>query len=109
NEERLVGGGRIQTAHVFDGIVRQVGGEVVARLADPWKHRGRIAIEIGRPLVGLAAQEPVKILKAQADRPLVERASRAVLKGGNVVVLAEPRSGIAVVPEDGTDGCVFRT
>ena len=32
NEERLVGRGCVQIAHVLDGFVRQVGGEVVIRL-----------------------------------------------------------------------------
>src|SRR5580704_12656137 len=103
NKERLVGRGRVETAHIFDGVVRHVGGEVVAGLADPRKYRCRIAIEIGRPLVRLAAEEPVKILKAQADRPLVERPGGTVLKRGNVVIFAEPRRGVAVVTENGTD------
>ena len=109
NKERLVGSGRVQTAHIFDGVIRQVGREVVAGLADPRKHRCRITIEVRCPLVRFAAEEPIKILKAQADRPLVERPGSTVLKRGNVVIFAEPRRGVAVIAEDGTDGRVLRT
>ena len=105
----MSGAAAFRSLHVLDGVVRQVGGEVVAGLADPWKHLGRIAKQIGRPLVGLAAHEPVEILEAHPDRPLVEGPGDAVLKGGGVMVLAEPRRGIAVVPEDRADGGVLRT
>ena len=64
--------------------------------------------QVRRPLVGLAAHESVEILKSHADRPLVERPGRAVQIGRRVVVLAEPRGGIAVVPEDGPDRCALR-
>src|SRR5262249_31712415 len=62
NEERLVGRRRVQAPHILDGLVRHVGGEVVAGLANPWKNRSRILIKVGRPLVGLTAHEPVEIL-----------------------------------------------
>ena len=103
DEERLVGCGRVQAAHVLDGLVRQVGGEVVAGLADPGKNLGRVLIKIGRPLVGLAAHEPVEILESHADRPLVERPGRAVQIGGRVMVLAKPRGGITVVSAEFPD------
>ena len=62
--------------------------------------------QIGRPLVGLAAHEPVEILEAHSRRPLVVRPGDAVLKAGRVVLLAEPRRGIAVLLQDFTDGGV---
>src|SRR5208282_6688055 len=82
--------------------------EVVSGLTDPRKHRRRIAKEVGRPLIGLASHEPVEILEAHADRPLVERPSRAVVIGGRVVLLAKPRGRITVVPQDRADGSVLR-
>ena len=81
DEERLVRRGRVQVAHVLDGLVRHVGGEVVVLPADPRENLGVIAEQVGRPLVGLAAHEAVEILEAHARRPLVEGAGRAVLEG----------------------------
>ena len=94
---------------MMDGVVREIGGEVVAGLADPRLNRARVAIEIGRPLVGLAAEEAIKVLEPESDRPLFEGAGRAVLIGRNVVVLAEPGGRIAVVPKDPADGGVLGT
>src|SRR5208282_93224 len=76
--------------------------------ADPRKYLGRIAKEVGRPLIGLAAHEPVEILEAHADRPLVERPGHAVLKAGGVMFFAKPRGGVTVVPQDRADGSVLR-
>src|SRR5258705_522416 len=107
-EERLVGRSRVQAAHVLDGLVRQVGGEVVAGLADPREYRGVVLEQIRRPLVGLAAHVAVEILEAHARRPLVERAGHALLKARRVVVLAKPRRGKTVIPEYRADGGVLR-
>ena len=95
--------------HVADRLVRHVGGEVVAGLADPRKNLRVFAEQIRRPLVGLAAHEAVEIVEAHARRPLVERTGHAVLEVRRVVVLAEPRRGVAVVLEDRADGRVVRT
>ena len=108
-EERLVGRGGVELPHVMDGVVREIGGEVVTGLADPRINRARVAVEIGRPLVGLAAEEAIKVLEAQSDRPLVEGPGRAVLVGRNVVVLAEPGCRVAVVAKNPADRGVLRT
>ena len=109
DEERLVGRGGIELLHVADRLVRHVGGEVVAGLADPRKDLLVVLEQIRRPLVGLAAHEAVEVVEAHSRRPLVERARDGVLVGRRVVVLAEPRRGIAVVFEDPADGRVVRT
>ena len=103
-EERLVRRGGIQPLHVPDRLVRHVGGQVVIRLPDPRIDLGMIAEEIGRPLVGFAAHEPIEVLEAHPAGPLIERAGQAVLIGRRVVVLAEPRGRVAVVPENRADG-----
>jgi hypothetical protein len=72
-------------------VPRQI---IVAGLSDPRLNRACAAVEIGRPLVRLPAEEPIKVLEPQSDRPLVEGAGRAVLVGRNVVVLAEPGGGV---------------
>ena len=107
DEERLVRRGGVQAIHVVDGVVRYVGDEVVAGLADPWKYLGGVAKQVGRPLVCLAAHEPVEVLEAHAHRPLVERSGRAIQIGGSVVVLAKPRRGISVIAENCSDRRAF--
>ena len=97
DEERLVGRHGVELLHVLDRLVRHVGGEVVAGLADPREDLGVIAEQIRRPLVGLAAHEAVEVVEAHPRRPLIEWARHAVLEARRVVVLAEPRCGIAVV------------
>src|SRR5262249_42048072 len=104
DEERLFGCRRVQASHILDGLVRHVRGQVVAGLANPWKNRSRVLIKIGRPLVRLAAHEPVEILESHASRPLVERPGHAIEIGGRVMVLAKPRSGITVLLQDFADG-----
>ena len=63
-EKRLVRRSRVQTSHILDRLVRQIGGEIIAGLADPRKYRGVIAIKVGCPLISLATHEAVEILKA---------------------------------------------
>ncbi|MGX1344090.1 hypothetical protein AB7M73_009350 [Bradyrhizobium japonicum] len=107
DEERLLGRRRVQSVHVVDGVIRHVGDEVVAGLADPWKNLARVAEKVRRPLVGLAAHEAVEIFESHSDRPLVERPGRAVQIGWGVMVLAEPRGGKSVIPQNGPDRRTF--
>src|SRR5262249_36772929 len=60
--------------------------------------------EIGRPLIGFPAHEPVEVLEAHPTGPLVVGSSQAVEIGRRVVVLAEPGRGVAIVPQDRADG-----
>jgi hypothetical protein len=48
-----------------------------ARFPDPGENLSRVPEQVGRPLINLAAHEPVEILEADADRPLVERSGGA--------------------------------
>ena len=109
DEERLVGRRSVEIPHVRDRFIRHVGGEVVAGLADPRIDLGVIAEQVRRPLVGLGAHEAVEIVESHPRWPLIEGAGHAVLEAGCVVILAEPRRGAAVVPEDRADGRVLRT
>ncbi len=63
-----------------------------------------VAEQVRLPLVGVAADEPVEVFEAHAGRPLVKRPDLAGLEGRRVVVLAEPRGGVAVVQQDAADG-----
>src|SRR4029077_1310191 len=63
-EKRLVRGRRVQTSHILYRLLRQICGEIIAGLADPRKYLGVIAIKVGCPLIRLATQEAIEILKA---------------------------------------------
>jgi hypothetical protein len=63
-KERLIRCGRVEVAQMFDGLVGQIGGEVVAGVTDEGEDLGVIAEEVRRPLVGLAAHEAVEVFKA---------------------------------------------
>ena len=107
DEERLVGRRGLERLHVLDGLIGHVRGEVVVGLVDPREDLVVISEQVGRPLVGLAAQEAVEIVEAHSRRPLVEGSRDAVLEARRVVVLAEPRRGIAVTLQDRTDGRIL--
>ena len=104
DEERLVGLCLVHPVQVVDGVVGHAGDQVPVLLALERINLGRIAEQVRLPLVGVAADEAVEILKAHAGRPLVERSDRTCGEGRRVVVLAEPRSRIAVVEQDPADG-----
>ena len=104
DEDRLAGVGLVDARDVVDRVVRHAGDEVPARLAVEGIDLGGVAEQIRLPLVGVAADKAVEILEAQAGRPLVEGPDLAGGKRRGVVVLAEPRRGIAVVEQDPPDG-----
>ena len=103
-EERLIRGNLVELIHPFDGIVRHGSGQVPARLAHVGINRRGVTEEVRLPLAGVAADEPVEILEAHADGPLVEWTDLARSEGRRVVVLAEPRGGVAVFLENLADG-----
>ena len=104
DEERLVGGQRVDLVHVRDRLVGHRGDEVEAGIADERVDVRGVAGEVRRlPLAGVPAHEAVEVLEAHAGRPLVERADRTRLERRRVVVLAEPRRAIAVVLQDLAD------
>src|SRR5580765_7830108 len=104
-KKRLLRIGGIQTFHVADRFVGHISGQVVIRFSEPWINLGMIAEKIGLPLAGLPAHEAVEILEAHPAGPLVIRTSLTIEIGRSVVVLAKPRRRIAIVPEDGANGC----
>ena len=102
-EERLVGRRCVELVEVLDGVVRHAGDHVVVGLFAPRKDRRGVAEQERRPLIGLAAHEAVEVVEAHAERPLIEWPGLAVLERRRVVVLAEPRGGVAVLLEDCAD------
>ena len=106
DEERLVGCDLLELLHVLDGLVGHGRGQVPAGIALEGIDRRRVAEEVRLPLARVAADEAIEILEAHADRPLVERPGLGRLVERRVVVLAEPRGGVAVLLQDGADGAV---
>ena len=104
DEDRLAGVGLVDARDVVDGVVRHAGDKVPARLALEGIDLGGVAEQIRLPLVGIAAHKAVEILEAQACGPLVEGPDLAGGKRRGVVVLAEPRRGIAVIEQNPPDG-----
>ena len=99
--------GRLDLVHavqVVDGVIRHAGGQVPAGLALEGIDLRSVAEQVGLPLVGVAADEAIEIFEAHADGPQVEGAGLAGLEGRHVVILAEPRGGVAIVLQDSADG-----
>src|SRR4030095_12428694 len=103
-EKGLLWRGGIQIRQILDCLVGHIGDQVVAGLPDPREDGGMISKEIGRPLIGFTAHEPVEVIETHPARPLVEGSSQAVEIGRRVMVLAEPGRGIAVLLKDLADG-----
>ena len=103
DEEWLVLIDRGDAVHIFDRIVGHRRDQVPARVVVVRVDRRGVAEEIRLPLVGVAADEAVKVVEAHARRPLVERPGLARLELRGVVVLAEPGRPVAVVLEDFSD------
>ena len=89
---------------VIDGVVGHAGNQVPARLTFKGVNLGGVAEQVRLPLVGVAADEAVEILKTHTCWPLVEGPDRAGLEGRRVVVLAEPGCGVAVIEQNPSDG-----
>ncbi len=90
--------------HPVDGVVSHPGDQVPSRLALKGIDLRGVAEQIRLPLVGVAADEAVEVLEAQAGGPLVERPDLTGRESGCVVVLAEPRRRVAVVEQNAADG-----
>src|SRR5262249_12656114 len=103
DEERPVRCDRLLPAHVVDGLVGQMFVEGVVLLAAlGYLHfDGRGAVVEGRlPLVRLAADETVEVVKPLHARPAVERAGDARFPVSDIVVLAEERGTVTVLADD---------
>ena len=77
HQERTLGLVASQLAHPGDRLVGEVLAQVVALVGGTGRvDVGVVADQLGRPVVGVAAEEPVVVLEALAERPVLERARR---------------------------------
>ena len=104
-EERAVGGDGLLHLDPGDRVIGEVALELVTVLRPGWWFdRGGIADQRRVELIGLAGDEAVEIIEALVGRPVVERAGRAGLVVGHIVVLAPPPAGVAGLLEQFTHG-----
>ena len=95
DEERLLRCQRLLESDPGGRLVGHVGKEVVVGIIRQF-HRMNTVIDEWCPLIGLAAQEAVKLVESLARRPAIERTGNARLPGCQLVPLAERRSAVAV-------------
>ena len=82
---------------IADGLVDQIGGQVIARGEVAGRiDRRVVAHQLGRVLVGLGVHEAVVAVEAAAERPAVERAGGAGLGERRHMPLAQHVVAIAV-------------
>ena len=101
-EERLVGRGHVRVLDHLDGVVGEVGVEVVALLGRGRGCDRRVVLhEVGEPLARVAPHEPVVPLEAPTERPGAVRAGARRLGRRAEVPLADGERVVARVAQDG--------
>ena len=96
-EPRLVDVDVAEVLEALDGVVDQVGGEVVAVLDAAGRLDVVVVVDQRRDeLVGLAREEAVPALEAAAERPAVAAGAEVLLVLGREVPLADRVGGVAV-------------
>src|SRR5215469_1867359 len=98
-EERLVRRHRVLKAHPGDRLISHVGHEVVSG-GVRWLDMRYAVEDKRRPLIGLAAEKPVKLFEAVADGPARKRPGDAHLPCRGLMHLAEGRGVVAVQLQD---------
>src|SRR5207244_9137758 len=89
--------------HVMDRVVSHRCGQIPTGITLKRIDGSRVAEQVRLPLTGVAADKAIKIIEAHPDRPLIKGAGLARLIKRRVVVLAEPRSSVAVRLQDRAD------
>ena len=99
DEERFIRRERLLGADPHDGLVGDVGADVVIRIAR--SRDARHAIVQGRGVeVGLALKESIELVETGVRRPTVHRPGDTQFPGRQLVALAEHRGAVAVEPQD---------
>ncbi|MDX2513277.1 MAG: hypothetical protein QNK25_14610, partial [Desulfobacterales bacterium] len=87
--------------HVINRVIRHCRDQVEIGIVIEWVDKGRVAGQIRwLPLACVTTHEPVEIVKAQTDWPLIKRPDLTDLEIGRIVILAEPGRYVAVPLED---------
>ncbi len=99
DEEWLVGSQRLLQAHPGNGFVSHVGDQVIVGVPLQF-HLRRAVVKRRDPLVHVAADKTVELLKSTAGRPTIKGARRDDLPTGRFVALAISRGIVTVHPEN---------
>src|SRR5262249_5720296 len=102
-EPGFVGCQRVLHLHPGDRLVGQIVIENIIGFSEVRLDWSCVFVQCRMPLVAVAAEETVKILKAQTAGPQSKRPRLARHPVGHVVHLAEPRSVVTVFSKDLTD------
>src|SRR5262249_43703955 len=98
-KEWPIGSDALDLAHPADGMVGEVGGQVVV-----WITGGRdevpVLVEHRVPVVHVAAVETIEIIEPEPVSPTIEWPGCASFPNRRVVVLADPRCHVAVLSKD---------
>src|SRR5438046_3541868 len=103
-KERFIRGNLVDPIQVIDGVIRHARHQIPAGLAIEGIDLRRVAKQVWLPLVSVAADEPVEILEALPNGPIIKRPDLTGTEGRHVVVLAEPRRRITIVQQDAAEG-----
>ena len=97
--ERLVRGKRLLRTHPANRLIRHIGRKVI--IGRWFVFHARHAVEDrGRPLVRLAADETIELVKTRSRRPPVIRAGRRDFPRRRLVVFAKGGSAKTIVAKD---------
>ena len=97
-EERLVRGHLLGVGDEGDGVIGQVLGQVIAlRRATRRLHLVVVVDQLGIPLAGVAAQEPVEAVETAPERPPVVGPGGGLLLGRHQMPLADHVGVVAVL------------
>ena len=98
HEERFVRRHRLLSLHPLDRLICHVNGEVIA-LRLRWGDPGNAVVDQGEPLIGLAPDESVELVKSLACRPSVEGPRYTCLPSGSLMPLTESTCAISIQSE----------
>ncbi len=107
HEEGLAGREFFELFDMLDRFIGHGRGKVPAGVVLEGINGRRVAKEVRLPLAGVAADKPVEILEAHADRPLIERPGLAVREKRRVMIFTEPRGRVSVVLQDRADSTLL--
>src|SRR5690606_22575891 len=100
--EWLIGPGAVLGADPGDGLIGEIGRDVVAGVGRYFRRR-MVAPHQRRELVGVVGQKAVEVLETLAAGPVVEGPEGGGVLGGQLIPFAESVGGIALVLEDAAD------
>jgi hypothetical protein len=106
DEKRFAGRRLVNAVQIINGIVGHSRHQVPTGLAFEWIDLRRVAKQIWLPLVSVAADKAVEIFEAHSGGPLIERPHLAGGERRRVMILAEPRRGVAVIEQNPSDSCL---